>query len=172
MRLFHALLGANARNLLTFDAGQQHRIRIAIDDNVGWLDFTHGITFANAVRVQCARFPELWPAALLANGLFQRTQRALHRERDGCRVMAGRGCRGVHGGSGRGALRPWHRRVHRVGHRLKTVMAAREELRADPPAEVADLITAGLNRFLHARLKRKQVRRNVYQAMKFVARDG
>ena len=57
-------------------------------------------------------------------------------------------------------------------HRLKTVMAAREELRADPPAEVADLITAGLNRFLHARLKRKQVRRNVYQAMKFVARDG
>ena len=57
-------------------------------------------------------------------------------------------------------------------HRLKTVMAAREELRAGPPAEVADLIAAGLNRFLHARLKRKQVRRNVYQAMKFVARDG
>ena len=172
MRLFHALLGANARNLLTFDAGQQHRIRIAIDDNVGWLDFTHGITFANAVRVQCAKFPELWPAALLQMACF-----------------SGRNAPYTGSGTDVGS---W--RVEDAGafieeaveglfdhgidefivsvHRLKTVMAAREELRADPPAEVADLITAGLNRFLHARLKRKQVRRNVYQAMKFVARDG
>ena len=29
-----------------------------------------------------------------------------------------------------------------------------------------------LNRFLHSRLKRRQVRRSVYQAMKFVAYDG
>ena len=57
-------------------------------------------------------------------------------------------------------------------HLLKTVMAAREELRADPPAEVADLLAAGINRFLHSRLKRRQVRRSVYQVMKFVAYDG
>ena len=57
-------------------------------------------------------------------------------------------------------------------HLLKTVLAAREELRADPPPDVADLVVAGLNRFLHARLKRRQVRRSVYQAMKFVAYDG
>ena len=57
-------------------------------------------------------------------------------------------------------------------HLLKTVMAAREELRAEPPVEVAELIAAGVNRFLNSRLKRKQVRRSVYQAMKFVAHDG
>ena len=57
-------------------------------------------------------------------------------------------------------------------HLLKTVMAAREEVRANPPAEVADLVVAGINRFLHSRLKRRQVRRSVYQAMKFVAYDG
>ena len=70
MRLFHALLGANARNLLTFDDGHQDRVRVSIDDNVGWLSFTHGITFANAVRVQCAKFPELWPPALLQMACF------------------------------------------------------------------------------------------------------
>ena len=35
-----------------------------------------------------------------------------------------------------------------------------------------DALAAGLNRFLNARLKRRQVRRSVYQAMKFVAHDG
>ena len=57
-------------------------------------------------------------------------------------------------------------------HLLKTVLAVREELRAEPPAEVGDALAAGLNRFLNARLKRRQVRRSVYQAMKFVAYDG
>ena len=33
-------------------------------------------------------------------------------------------------------------------------------------------LAAGLNRFLNARLKRRQAQRSVYQAMKFVARDG
>ena len=99
MRLFHALLGANARNLLTFDAGQQHRIRIAIDDNVGWLDFTHGITFANAVRVQCAKFRSCgrppcckWPASA-----------------DATRLTPGAGRMSGHGGS-RIPGRSWRKR--------------------------------------------------------------
>ena len=39
-------------------------------------------------------------------------------------------------------------------------------------AALGEFLAAGLNRFLHARLKRRQVRRSVYQAMKFVAYDG
>src|SRR5439155_22839376 len=39
-------------------------------DNVNWLDFTHGLTFANAARLQCTRYPELWPAALLQMACF------------------------------------------------------------------------------------------------------
>ena len=172
IRLFHALLGANARNLLTFDAAHQDRIRISIDDNVGWLSFTHGITFANAVRTQCARFPELWPPALLQMACFSGRNAP---------YTAGEG----NGESWRvddtdaflaNAVEGLY--DHGAGefivsvHLLKTVLAARDELRADPPPEVADLLVSGLNRFLHARLKRRQVRRSVYQAMKFVAYDG
>ena len=172
MRLFHALLGANARNLLTFDDGHQDRVQVSIDDNVGWLSFTHGITFANAVRVQCAKFPELWPPALLQMACF--SGRNTRYTDDSMDVEAWRvehvsafmeeAIEGLfdHG------LDEFIVSVHR----LKTVLAVREELRAAPPAEVADLIASGLNRFLHARLKRKQVRRSVYQAMRFVALDG
>ena len=172
IRLYHALLGANARNLLTFDAEHQDRVRIPVDDNVGWLSFTHGITFANAVRTQCSRFPELWPSALLQMACF-----------------SGRNAPYT---AGVGEDQAWRvedvdsfleaavERLYDHGagefivsvHLLKTVLAAREELRASPPPEVADLLSAGLNRFLHARLKRRQVRRSVYQAMKFVAYDG
>ena len=172
MRLFHALLGANARNLLTFDDEHQDRIRIPVADNVGWLSFTHAITFSNAVRVQCARFPELWPSALLQMACFSgrnapytegEADGASWRVEDADAFLAG----AVEGlcdhGTGEFIVSV---------HLLKTVLAAREELRADPPAEVADLVVAGLNRFLHARLKRRQVRRSVYQAMKFVAYDG
>ena len=172
LRLFHALLGANARNLLTFDDEHQDRVRIPIADNVGWLSFTHGITFANAVRTQCTRFPELWPSALLQMACFS-GRNAPYTAGDG------------DSGSWRvddtdafleGAVEGLY--DHGAGefivsvHLLKTVLATREELRAEPPSEVADLLAAGLNRFLHARLKRRQVRRSVYQAMKFVAYDG
>ena len=172
MRLYHALLGANARNLLTFDAEHQDRIRISVDDNVGWLSFTHGITFANAVRLQCSRFPELWPSALLQMACFSGRNAP---------YTAGEGDDESWGVDDADAfLDAAVERIYDHGagefivsvHLLKTVLAAREELRADPPAEVASLLAAGLNRFLHARLKRRQVRRSVYQAMKFVAYDG
>ncbi len=172
MRLFHALLGANACNLLTFDAEHQDRIRVSVGDNIGWLSFTHGITFANAVREQCTRFPELWPPALLQMACFSGRNAPYTRvgveseswqveDTDAFLESAAEGL--YDHGAGEFIVSV---------HLLKTMLAAREELRADPPTEVADLLAAGLNRFLHARLKRRQVRRSVYQAMKFVAYDG
>ena len=172
MRLYHALLGANAHNLLTFDIAQQDRIRVSIDDNVGWLDFTHGITFANAVREQCTKYPELWPAALLQMACFSGRNAPYTAEGEGGAKWRVDDAGAFFGEAVEGLF------DHGAGefivsvHLLKTVMAAREELRADPPAEVAELLAAGINRFLHSRLKRRQVRRSVYQAMKFVAYDG
>ena len=171
MRLFHALLGANARNLLTFDDGHQDRVRVPIADNVGWLSFTHAITFANAVRLQCTRFPELWPAALLQMACFSGRNApyatggddASWRVDDADAFLEGAVERLYDHGAGEFIVSV---------HLLKTVLATREEIRAEPPPEVADLLAAGLNRFLNARLKRRQVRRSVYQAMKFVVYDG
>ena len=172
MHLFHALLGANARNLLAFDDRHQDRVRIPIGDNVGWLSFTHGITFANAVRTQCTKFPELWPPALLQMACFSGRNAPYTLDEgdvgswkvdDSDALLAG-AVEGLYDhGCGEFIVSV---------HLLKTVLATREELHAEPPAEVADLLAAGLDRFLRARLKRRQVRRSVYQAMKFVAHDG
>ena len=172
MDLFHALLGANARNLLAFDDAHQDRVRVPVGDNVGWLSFTHGLTFANAVRKQSARFPELWPAALLQMACFSgrnaryaagEDDEATWRVDDADAFLAS-AIEGLYDhGCGEFIVSV---------HLLKTVLAVREELRAEPPSEVADALAAGLNRFLNSRLKRRQVRRSVYQAMKFAAHDG
>ena len=157
---------------MQFDEAHQDRVRVTVDDNVGWLSFTHGLTFANAVRKQCAKFPELWPPALLQMACFSgRNAPYTGGEPDGgswrvedADAFLDRAVEGLYDhGSGEFIVSV---------HLLKTVLAVREELRAEPPGEVGDVLAAGLHRFLNARLKRRQVRRSVYQAMKFVAYDG
>ncbi len=68
--IYHSLLLANAINLLGFDIEQQEKIQVTVSGNVGWLDFTHGLTFASAVRRQCTRYPDLWPRGLLQMACF------------------------------------------------------------------------------------------------------
>ena len=45
-QLYAALLGASAGNMLAYDLQQQNKVNIPISDNIGWLDFTHGVTFS------------------------------------------------------------------------------------------------------------------------------
>jgi nitrite reductase/ring-hydroxylating ferredoxin subunit len=170
--LHGALLGAAAANMLAYDLEQQDKVDIPISDNIGWLDFTHGITFSSAVRMQCEKFPELWPAGLLqiacfigrnaaftvrepdlaawqvddADEFFAQTVTALHDHNCDEFIVS--------------------------AHLLKTVLAARAEIRAGAPAEVRDHLAAAINRFLNSPLKRKQARRTAHQALKFVALDG
>src|ERR1051326_4656274 len=68
--LYDALLGAAAFNLLHFDLAFERATDNAIADNIGWLDFTHALTFANACRHLCEESPDLWPRALLQLALF------------------------------------------------------------------------------------------------------
>lgn len=68
--LYDCLFRALCRRLYYFDVAATHRTDNALADNVGWLDVTHGITFAGAVRAQAEQFPELWPAGLLQMALF------------------------------------------------------------------------------------------------------
>jgi hypothetical protein len=170
--LYASLLGASAASMLAYDVEQQNKVNIPISDNIGWLDFTHGITFSSAVRMQCQKFPELWPAGLLQIACFiGRNASFTLAEPD---------------------LATW--RVSDIddffvktvadlhdhnceefivsAHLLKTVLAARSEVQADAPAEVCEHLAAAINRFLHSPLKRKQARRTAHQAMKFVAMDG
>ncbi|MCP5151472.1 MAG: Rieske (2Fe-2S) protein [Chromatiales bacterium] len=168
--VFDALLAVNARQLLAYDIEQQGKVRIPVDDNIGWLDFTHGITFAAAVRELCRRDPALWPAALLQMACF-----------------AGRNARYT---VDTPALERWRvdapasffadetERMldHDVDefivavHRLKTLRAARDLVAAGTTPATAELVLAAVNRFLHSPLRLKHVRRTVHQAMQFVAR--
>ena len=68
--LYRPLLMSNAYNLLHFDVSQDERVRVSVSGNVNWLSFTHGVTFANAVRKQCRKFPDLWPQGLLQLACF------------------------------------------------------------------------------------------------------
>src|SRR5262249_47372355 len=68
--LYDALLEALARNLLHFDTSYGAAFDRPVRQNVGWLDFTHGVTFANAARALCARYPQYWGAALLQMACF------------------------------------------------------------------------------------------------------
>ena len=169
-RLFDVLLAVNASHMLNFDLAFQDHTDLQISDNVGWLSFTHSITFANAVRKQCTKFPDLWPAGLLQLACFAgRNHRfTLHQDamdswyvddreafyRDSIERLFDHGCEEF---------------IVSV-HLLKTLLAAREESVVASDA-TNELLAAAMNRFLNSPLKRKHVRRTARQALRFVA-DG
>src|SRR4029453_17452476 len=68
--VYFALMEAAARHLLRFDERHALRTDNSVADNVGWLDFTHALTFGHALRQQCERVPHLWPQGLLQLAMF------------------------------------------------------------------------------------------------------
>jgi nitrite reductase/ring-hydroxylating ferredoxin subunit len=167
--LYEVMLAASALNLLRYDTRYQDRTDNSISDNVGWLDFTHGITFGNAVRLQCRKFPELWPQGLLQMACF-----------------VGRNSGFVDKGI---VLADW--RVHdrrsferdclrrlmdhsepeyiHSAHLVKTFLAAREEVDAGLSEETAAMVLGSVSRYFSASLKRKHAKRTAHQALDFVA---
>jgi nitrite reductase/ring-hydroxylating ferredoxin subunit len=167
--LYGTLLAASATNLLRCDTRYQERTDNNVTDNVDWLDFTHAITFGNAVRLQCSKFPELWPQGLLQMACFVgrnsgfvdkdvslddwRTHDRRAFERDCLRRLMDHG-------------EPEY--IHSA-HLVKTFLAAREEVDADLPAETAAILLAAVRRYFAEPLKRKHARRTAHQALDFVA---
>jgi nitrite reductase/ring-hydroxylating ferredoxin subunit len=68
--IFAVLVEAAARILLSVDPHWLERADARLADNVGWLDFTHALTFAEAGRAAAALRPDLWPAVLLQLACF------------------------------------------------------------------------------------------------------
>lgn len=170
--LYDDLMQAAAWQMLHIDLGWQDQTDGTVSQNVGWLDFTHMLTFGNACRVLCGRQPELWPNALLQLGCFLgRNSTFVDAEMD-----AGE----------------WHTadpsafyRASLLGmtdhgefefivacHLLKLTTALDEELRDRPEAPWHPMAAAALNRFLHSPLKRKHALRTAKQALGFVVAEG
>ena len=169
-QIYQALLLANAVNLLSFDIEQQEKIHVTVSGNVGWLDFTHGITFANAVRQQCAQFPELWPQGLLQmacfngrNAGYTTTEIDLDswKSNDPEAQMRNLLERVLDHGQGE----------HIVSvHLLKTALAVREEISRLKAAD-AEILVAALTRLFESPIKRRQARRVAYQSLQFVSKE-
>ena len=174
--VYFALMEASARHLLRFDERHALRTDNSLVDNVGWLDFTHALTFGHALRLQCTRQPHLWPPGLLQLALFVGRNSA-YLDPNVTAPMA---------------IRHWtvsdetafHERAiaaiadHGIGlpifpaHLLKTWSAVREEAAAGLPASARTAMLAAVNRLLAVRFKQRHTWRTAHQALGFVGKGG
>ncbi len=169
---YDALLGAAAWNLLHFDRAFEQATDGTLADNIGWLDFTHALTFANACRHICEDRPDLWPRALLQMALFVGRNRKYvtagqdvahfrinDRESFLAREMAGLYDHGVP-------------EPIIACHRVKVLCALEDELAASPDAPWADDMCTAVNRYLNTPMKRRHGLRTATQALDFIAREA
>ena len=167
--LYRELLMANAWNMLHFDRSVEDRINVSVSGNIGWLDFTHGITFANAVWEQCTRFPEFWPAGLLQMACFQGRNAAYIADEEMTRWIpddpeaypAEAIEQVVNHGQGEYIVSV---------HMLKTSLAVRQEI-SRLPGDGRALLAGALRRFIGSPLRRRRPRRTAWQSLRFVARE-
>jgi len=173
--VYFALMEASARHLLRFDERHALRTDNSVADNVGWLDFTHALTFGNALRQQCARQPDLWPQGLLQLAMF-----------------VGRNSGYLNSGiAAQTAIQEWavtdetafHERAiativdHGIGlpifpaHWLKTWSAVRDEVAAGLPDDARVAMLAAVNRLLAVRFKQRHALRTAHQALGFVGKE-
>ncbi len=168
--LWASLVEAAGIQLARFDLRFQERWDSPVGEDAGWLDLTHALTFADAVRVLADRHPGLWPEGLLQLACFVGRNRgiqdlaldpvgfvpadpgAFDREL-AARVLD------------HGSAVPIF-----TAHLLKTATAVRS-LVADLDPEAADAVRAGLARFVAGPLKARHARRMVHQALALVTRD-
>jgi hypothetical protein len=169
-RIYDALLTALARNMLYFDASYGSAYDRPVNDNISWLDFTHGLTFANAARLICTRHPHLWRPALLQMACFLGRNFSYLDTRldaDSWKVAD--------------AERFWADVREKLldhglrdpifsSHLLKTSFAVEAE-QPSASTECRQALLSSLNRFLHSPLKTKHTRRLARQAIDLVSRD-
>ncbi len=170
--LYDALMGASAWNLLHYDTRYQERTEGPISQNFGWLGLTHAITFANAARVLCEKYPELWPAALLQMACFVgRGAGYVEREQDVSVWQVGDGAAFLDRAL-RGLFDHANPEYIVSAHLVKIPTAVRQEIQAAPEAPWVPTLLAALNRFLNSPIKRKHTLRTARQAIDFIELDG
>jgi nitrite reductase/ring-hydroxylating ferredoxin subunit len=170
VEVYDTLLTGVAQNLLHYDAKYGTAFDRPVQHNVSWLGFTHGVTFSNAVRVVCSKYPSLWRPGLLQMACFLgRNYHYLDPSLDTKPWQVG----------DRSAfLAATHEQLldHGINepviaaHLLKTTLAVEAELPSASPV-CQDALLAGLNRYLHSSVKGKHVRRLARHAIGLVAKD-
>jgi nitrite reductase/ring-hydroxylating ferredoxin subunit len=175
--LHRALLGAAGWNMLHFDITAVARNDGPVQDNVNWLDFTHAITFGNAVGELCKRHPGLWPRGLLQMACFVGRNAAFvdpDLDTTGWRIDGGAAA--FFEAAAARLLDHGQPEYILSSHLLKTFMAVRAEVWSESGALAgeagprADLLAA-FNRLQNTPIKRKFTLRGAQQSLDFVARE-
>ncbi len=173
LQLHHALMQAAALHLLRFDPKVERRTDNPVADNVGWLDFSHALTFGHAVRLQCTRQPALWPQGLLQMALFvgrntpylaadDANVPALQRWAVADAAAFDAECTATVLDHGMALY------IHAV-HLLKTWVAVRDEIELGLPETTAEALRAAVNRLFAGGFKQRHLLRTAHQALGFVA---
>ena len=158
--------------MLQFDLDVDGHTNRSVSHNVSWIDFTHGLTFSNAVRTQCEKFPDLWPKGLLQMACFAgRNSAYVDRDYDAGQWRVANAKAFL--SDQRNALFDHAQPEYIISaHLVKILTAVSEDVAAHPGAPWADDIVAAVNRFLHSSFKRKHTLRSARQALAFVAKEG
>lgn len=168
--LYDALLLSNAKNMLYFDISYQNNTNNKVSDNIGWLDFTHALTFSNAVKTQCNKYPDLWKKGLLQLACFSgRNHNYLDLESEETFLVE----------NYESFKNSFFERILDHGiptpifpaHLLKTSIAVFEEIENTNDLELKKYLSASLNRFLNAPLKQKHMKRTIKQGIDLVSKD-
>lgn len=171
LRAYRLLLEASAVAMLRFDTRVGQHVDKPVSHNASWLDFTHMLTFGNAVRDLCALVPELWPQALLQMGCFLgRNSSFLLPEPDRSTAVADR-IRFLD--EERAALYDHGLRDPIFAcHRVKVLAAVAEETAWAGPGTLCDAVLAATNRYLHGTIKGHHALRLATQSLAFVDAEG
>jgi len=170
--LYDALIGAASWQFLHFDARIPRAVDKPVSHNVNWLDFTHAITFGNAVRVLCGRYPRLWPQGLLQIACFVGRNAGFVDKAVDAKPWQVTDARGFLDGALKGLLDHDEQEYIVSIHLVKLLSAVKAEVTAAPDAPWVPTLLAAVNRFLHEPLRRKHPLRSARQAMDFVAAEG
>lgn len=168
--LFDSLVGAAALNMLRFDLQFQDGVEQPLARNIGWLDFTHAITFAEALDWHAGEDLAVWQSGLMQLACFVGRNASYLKDAD---------------------VSAWHvddpdaflvaeksnlfnmdegEYIYGV-HRLKMVTAV-EKLAPRLTDTTRNLVFAALHRYLRSRLRQRHPARTAFQARETVARAG
>ena len=174
--LLDRLTEAAALHLLRFDESIAHRVDNPPQDNTGWLDFSHALTFAQAMRELLPADSPQWPRGLLQMALFVgrnsawlepglSNQQALAHWLVGDAAAFDQRCRAQLLDHGQAVD------IFAV-HWLKTWSAVRDSVAGGLSASARDASLAAVNRLFGVQFKQHHARRNAQQALTFVAREA
>ncbi|MGH7155444.1 MAG: Rieske (2Fe-2S) protein [Acetobacteraceae bacterium] len=167
--IFPVLVEASAWTLLHVDAHRLTSTEAKLADNIGWLDFTHALTFADAARVAVGARPDLWPAVLLQLACFVGRNSGYVDPAMDVRCFMVDDVTQFLADETDGLFDHGQDRFIISVHLLKTLLAGERLVTAFPT--MAPLIAAALNRFLHAPMKGRHALRTARQMRELVAEE-